>query len=67
MICCELASGTCANSLQIKACTVQAIRKMSEPDVAALQAHLREHLPTDRSGRIAYPARANAVKGRVPN
>jgi SAM-dependent methyltransferase len=46
---------------------VQAIRKMSEPDVAALQANLREHLPTDRSGRIAYPARANAVKGRVPN
>jgi SAM-dependent methyltransferase len=46
---------------------VQAIRKMSEPDVAALQANLREHLPTDRGGRIAYPARANAVKGRVPN
>ena len=46
---------------------VQAIRKMSEPDAAALQANLREHLPTDRSGRIAYPARANAVKGRVPN
>jgi ubiquinone/menaquinone biosynthesis C-methylase UbiE len=46
---------------------VQAIRKMSEPDVAALQANLRKHLPTDHSGRVAYPARANAVKGRVPN
>jgi SAM-dependent methyltransferase len=46
---------------------VQAIRKMSEPDVAALQANLRERLPTDHSGRIAYSARANAVKGRVSN
>ena len=46
---------------------VQAIRKMSEPDVAALQANLREHLPAASTGRIAYPARANAVKGRVPN
>jgi len=45
---------------------VQAIRKMSEPDIARLKAYLREHLPTDRNGRIAYPARANAVKGRVP-
>ncbi len=44
---------------------VQPIRKMSEPDVARLQAYLREHLPADRNGRIAYPARANAVKGRV--
>jgi len=40
---------------------------MSQPDVAALQANLREHLPTDAGGRIAYPARANAVKGCVPN
>jgi SAM-dependent methyltransferase len=42
---------------------VQAIREMSEPDVARLQAYLRERLPTDHGGRIAYPARANAVKG----
>jgi hypothetical protein len=40
---------------------------MPEPAVAELQANLRERLPTDHSGRIAYPARANAVKGRVPN
>ena len=45
---------------------VQPIRKMSAPDVARLQAYLRDHLPTDQSGRIAYPARANAVKGQVP-
>jgi ubiquinone/menaquinone biosynthesis C-methylase UbiE len=43
---------------------VQPIRKMSEPDVARLQTYLRERLPIDRGGRIAYPARANAVKGR---
>ena len=45
---------------------VQAIRKMSEPDVARLKSYLEEHLPTDRNGRIAYAARANAVKGSVP-
>jgi SAM-dependent methyltransferase len=45
---------------------VQPIRKMSEPDVARLRAYLRDHLPTNRSGRIAYPAVANAVMGRVP-
>jgi ubiquinone/menaquinone biosynthesis C-methylase UbiE len=45
---------------------VQAIRKMPEPDVARLKSYLRDHLPTDRNGRIAYPARANAVKGHVP-
>ncbi len=46
--------------------TVQAIRTMPAPDVERLKAYLRAHLPTDSSGRIAYPARANAVKGRVP-
>jgi hypothetical protein len=45
---------------------VQAVRKMSEPDIVRLKAYLRQHLPTDRNGRIAYPARANAVKGLVP-
>jgi ubiquinone/menaquinone biosynthesis C-methylase UbiE len=45
---------------------VQAIRKMPEADVARLKAHLQERLAADRNGRIAYPARANAVKGRVP-
>ena len=43
---------------------VQPIREMSVPDVARLQTYLRERLPIDRGGRIAYPARANAVKAR---
>jgi ubiquinone/menaquinone biosynthesis C-methylase UbiE len=47
--------------------TVQAIRKMSDREVSNLQTYLREHLPINRDGRIAYPARANAVKGRVPS
>jgi ubiquinone/menaquinone biosynthesis C-methylase UbiE len=46
---------------------VQAIRKMSKQDISALQTNLREHLPTNSNGGIAYPARANPVKGRVPN
>jgi ubiquinone/menaquinone biosynthesis C-methylase UbiE len=44
---------------------VQAIWKLSEPDTERLKAYLRERLPTDSSGYIAYPARANAVKGCV--
>lgn len=46
--------------------TVQYLRKMSAPEVERVKAHLREHLPKDRTGRIAYKAWANAVKGRVP-
>ena len=46
--------------------TVQYLRKMSAADVARVKAHLREHLPKDRSGHIAYKARASAAKGRVP-
>jgi ubiquinone/menaquinone biosynthesis C-methylase UbiE len=45
---------------------VQHVRKMTGPDVERLKTYLRQHLPTDRSGRIAYKAKANAVKGRVP-
>jgi ubiquinone/menaquinone biosynthesis C-methylase UbiE len=44
---------------------VQAIRKMPTADVERLKANLRATLPV-HDGRIAYPARANAVKGRVP-
>jgi ubiquinone/menaquinone biosynthesis C-methylase UbiE len=47
--------------------SVQAIRKMSAPDVDRLKTYLRAHLPTDQYGRIAYPAWANAVKGIVPH
>ncbi len=46
--------------------TVQHMRKMPEAQVEELKAHLREHLPRDKSGRIVYKARANAAKGRVP-
>lgn len=40
---------------------------MTSEELALLKARMREHLPTDANGRIAYSARANAVKGRVPN
>ncbi len=45
---------------------VQIIRKMSAAEVERLKAYLRDNLPKDERGRIAYKARANAVKGRVP-
>jgi ubiquinone/menaquinone biosynthesis C-methylase UbiE len=45
---------------------VQYLREMTEAEVERVKAHLREHLPTDRTGRIAYKARASAAKGRVP-
>ena len=44
---------------------VQAIRKMSERDVTRLKDGLRESL-AGPDGRVKYGARANAVKGRVP-
>ena len=42
---------------------VQAVRKMSEPDIARLKAYLRQHLPTDRNGRIAYPRTSQRREG----
>lgn len=42
------------------------ILAMSDTEVEQLKASLRERLPTDAKGRITYMARANAVKGRVP-
>jgi ubiquinone/menaquinone biosynthesis C-methylase UbiE len=44
---------------------VQAIRTMSEGDVTRLKDGLRERLSAP-DGRIKYGARANAVKGRIP-
>ncbi|MEO8038557.1 MAG: SAM-dependent methyltransferase, partial [Betaproteobacteria bacterium] len=35
-------------------------------DIELLQTRMRARLPTDATGRIAYGARANAIKGRVP-
>jgi SAM-dependent methyltransferase len=41
--------------------------KMTPADLALLQARMRQILPADATGRITYSARANAVKGNVPN
>jgi ubiquinone/menaquinone biosynthesis C-methylase UbiE len=43
---------------------VQAVRQMSPSHVERLKTSLRASL-SRRDGRVAYPARANAVKGRV--
>ena len=40
---------------------------MASEDLAHLKKSLRARLPADAAGRITYSARANAVKGRVPN
>ena len=40
---------------------------MASEDLALLKARMRARLPADATGRITYSARANAVKGRVPN
>lgn len=45
---------------------VRVIRAMDPIEVDRLQAYLRVHLPRNGAGSIAYPARANAIKGRVP-
>lgn len=45
---------------------VQYLREMTPAEVERVKSHLREHLPADRTGRIAYKARATAAKGRVP-
>ncbi len=40
---------------------------MPPKEIAHLKDILRARLPADESGHITYSARANAVKGRVPN
>jgi ubiquinone/menaquinone biosynthesis C-methylase UbiE len=45
---------------------VRALREMSESEVERVKASLRETLPTNPQGQVAYFARANAVKGRKP-
>ena len=40
---------------------------MTPEELSHLTAILRTRLPADSTGRITYSARANAVKGRVPN
>ena len=45
----------------------QTIATMPPPDAAQLQARVRARLPAAADGRITYPARANAIKGRRPD
>ena len=45
---------------------VQHISNMPAADLEHFKSDLRTTLPKDKSGRIAYKAKANAVKGRVP-
>ncbi|MDN0083690.1 class I SAM-dependent methyltransferase [Crenobacter sp. SG2305] len=45
----------------------QQLAAMATEDIELLKARMRARLPADASGRITYSARANAVKGRVPN
>ena len=40
---------------------------MAPEDIALLKARMRARLPADADGRITYGARANAVKGLVPD
>jgi len=44
-----------------------AVAAMAAADVETLKARVRARMPADAKGRITYGARANAVKGRVPN
>jgi SAM-dependent methyltransferase len=43
------------------------LKAMASEDLALLKARMRARLPGDAAGRITYSARANAIKGRVPN
>ena len=44
----------------------QSFRILPDTDVERINSSLRDTLPTDADGGIAYTARANAVKARVP-
>ncbi len=44
----------------------RSLRNLTDTDVERLKSSLRNTLPTDADGGIAYMARANAVNGRVP-
>ncbi len=43
------------------------VAAMASADVERLKARVQARLPSDAAGRITYGARANAVKGRMPN
>jgi hypothetical protein len=40
---------------------------MASEQMALLKARMLTRLPADAAGRITYSARANAIKGRVPD
>jgi len=42
------------------------VATMPSGDVDTVRQRVRARLPADVAGRIAYSARANAIKGRVP-
>ena len=44
----------------------ETIRNMTDEDVEQLKFALSERLPADENGRISYMARANAIRGQVP-
>ena len=46
--------------------TKAALAAMAAGDLEALKARVRARLSTDASGRVTHEARANAIKGRVP-
>jgi ubiquinone/menaquinone biosynthesis C-methylase UbiE len=48
-------------------CARPTIAAMAPNVIELLKARVRARLPTVAAGRITYSARANAVKGRVPN
>jgi SAM-dependent methyltransferase len=47
--------------------TAKTFDDLSKPQRQRFKDIMREKVPTDARGRIAYSARANAVKGRVPS
>lgn len=57
----------CWTSLILTPPVVPTIAAMTEGDIAHLKSRVRARLPADAAGRVSYTARANAVKGRVPN
>jgi len=52
---------------QFSASTGAKLKAMPAADVEILKQRLRARLPADASGRITHGARANAVKGRLPD
>jgi SAM-dependent methyltransferase len=55
------------SSTAVASPTAKLARDLPPADRERLKTRLREQLPKDAQGRISYGARANAVKGRVPD